>query len=140
MRRFSETFKQALADHGWKTRHYGQQTGIIQSTLSRWLRGTVVPSTNTLPALIAPFRDTTKAALLCAYLQDIADAIKPGLFTITQNNNPPTAEARTDTFPEGISEELRGQLYRIAEKARDTPEIAAIVHYSARLSSRPWCK
>jgi hypothetical protein len=81
-----------------------------------------------------------KAGLLVAYTRDITERAAPGLVDVSAISSivsKPVADyLATPKPPEGLSNELLSQVYRVAELARDVPEIAAIFAEFDRLIQR----
>jgi hypothetical protein len=140
MSRFSNALEQALSATGWNASRYAEAGNLHKSRVSRWLSGAIAPEPDSLREIIAPFPDQIKAGLLVAYTRDITERAAPGLVDVSAISSivsKPVADyLATPKPPEGLSNELLSQVYRVAELARDVPEIAAIFAEFDRLIQR----
>lgn len=132
MSRFSNSLAQAIDNAGWNASRYCEQGKFNSSRVSRWINGTITPEPESLREIIAPFPAEVAASLLVAYIRDITENTAPGLVQVTTAETASLSEplatyGKPAGRPDGISDELWSQICRVAELARDVPEIAAII-------------
>ena len=141
MSRFSNALQDALKKRGITESALAAASGVPQSKINRWCLGRTAPKGESLAAVLPQFDAAIQAALCVAYVRDVAESVCPGLLTIAAPESarlakPASEYNATPRPPEGLSSELLGQVYRVAELARDVPEIAAIFAEFDRLIQR----
>ncbi len=141
MSRFSNTLTDCIALRGWNESQLASLCGIPQSKINRWATGKTAPKADSLLVVLSKFDESQQAKLIRSYLLDELPDAFAHLVNISLADPCIFAEQPTEYLakpkpPEGLSNELLGQIYRVAELARDVPEIAAIFAEFDRLIQR----
>lgn len=148
MSRFSQSLSQILTSLRWNQQEFAEKAGTDQSKVSRWLNGTVTPKPDALPAIVKPFDRRDRSALVLAYIRDLLPEELLSLLLIEplaideELVVPQSLEEQSIRYnpppepPEGISKQLLARVYRVAEVARDVPEVEAIFTEFDRLIAK----